>query len=96
MRNETFLVYHYIGGENTCTDYVEAPSARQAVEVLGIDEADVIEVAKIVRDWKKSQTRHNYILENEKGHLLGVKATSEKNAIARANRYYYGDWHIKE
>lgn len=92
MRVDDYIVYHYVDEYNTTSTYIQATSARQAVDSIGIPDEDVIEVAKVIKDWKKSTTRNTYTLMNEDGQMVAYKATNKDNAIARAKRAYGGEW----
>lgn len=54
---KTYIVYCYTDKEqlNTQSYYIQALSATQAVEILGIREEDVIEVAVVLQNWKRSK-----------------------------------------
>ena len=94
MKNATYLVYYYISEYDTFTAYVDAPSAREAVDSLGIPEDDVIEVARIIKDWKKSAQIKKYTLVDADGHVTAYRATSERNALDRARRTFGGVWRV--
>lgn len=96
MKNATYLVYYYVDEFNTTTTYVDATSAREAVDDLGIPEDDVIEVAKIIKDWKKSAQIKKYTLVDADGHITAYRATSERNALDRARRTFGGVWRVMD
>lgn len=92
----TYMIYYYISEFDTFTAYVDAPSAKEAVESLGIPEDDVIEVAKVIKDWKKSTRIRKYVLVNQYGYVTVYRASSLDNAIARARRTYGKEYEWKE
>jgi len=80
-----FTVYYYADKDgNTQTTYITAESARDAVDDLGIPYEDVIEVAKVIKDWKKSVRIRPYVLVNQYGYVTAYRASSEQNAIDKA------------
>ena len=92
----TYMIYYYISEFDTFTAYVDAPSAKEAVESLGVPEDDVIEVAKVIKDWKKSARIRKYVLVNQYGYVTAYRASSLDNAIARARRTYGKEYEWKE
>ena len=52
---KTYLIYYKRDEYNNDTIYFQALSAMQAVNALGIPHEDVIEVAVVLKDWKRSK-----------------------------------------
>lgn len=48
-----YIVIYY-DNDNIITEYMTAPSATQAVSLLGIDPESVVEVAVVLKDWRRS------------------------------------------
>ena len=57
MKVKNYMVYWKQSEEENGIDYIQAPYATYAVGWLGIPEDQVIEVAVVLEDWRKSKPR---------------------------------------
>lgn len=54
-RVKTYIIYYRDEDDNGQMDYIQALSAVQAVDTLGIPHKNVVDVALVLEDWERSK-----------------------------------------